>query len=102
MSVAVFAFTVLVAFDIGMNAAAGACAATVGAHMNHKPFTSRVARLGALAGLTKAAMTAFREVVLMAGLNMGFQLLLILIFTSFGICLVVTAEICNLTFSDSK
>jgi hypothetical protein len=98
----VLTFAILAAFDMAMNAAAGASAATVGAHLNGKSATAQIIRLGALAGFTKAAITSFREVVLWANINFVFGILLMIIFTSWGICLIVTAEICNLTLTTSK
>jgi hypothetical protein len=98
----VLTFAILAAFDMAMNAAAGASAATVGAHLNGKSATTQVVRLGALAGLTKAAITSFREVVCWANINFVFWILLMVIFTSWGICLIVTAEICNLALATSK
>lgn len=83
----VLAFAILAAFDIAMNAAAGASAATIGAHLNGKSATTQVIRLGALAGMTKAAITTFREVVLWANTNFIFRMLMMAIFTSWGICL---------------
>lgn len=85
-----------------MNAAAGSAAATVGAKMNHKPLTGKVIQMGALAGATKAGITSFRELVLQARINIVFRILLLFLFSSFGICLVLTAEICNLVLEESK
>lgn len=87
---------------MAMNAAAGSAAATVGAKMNHKPLTSKVLQLGALAGVTKAGITSFRELVLMSPINFVFRMLLILMFSSFGICLVLTAEVCNVVLEESE
>ena len=85
-----------------MNASAGAAAATVGAKMNHKPLTAKVVRLGALAGVTKAGITSFRELVLLSHVDFVYRMLLLLVFSSFGICLVLTAEVCNLVLDESE
>jgi hypothetical protein len=98
----VLAFALLSAFDLAMNAAAGSAAATVGAHLNSVQVTGTMVRLGALAGLTKAAVSTFREVVLSIRVNFIFYVLLLLLFSSFGVSIVVTAEVCNLAIGESK
>lgn len=98
----VLAWTLLALFDLAINATAGASAATVGAHLNHKPATPKVVRLGALAGLTKAAITTFQQIVMMGKISFVFRVVLLLILSPFGICLVVTAEMCNLTLGEGK
>lgn len=89
------AFSLLAGFDLAMNAAAGAAAATVGAHLNGVPITTKVLRVAAVAGITKSAITSFHELVARMKVNFAFTMMLMLIFSSFGICLVVTAEISN-------
>lgn len=84
-----------------MNAAAGASAATVGAHMNHKSLTPKVVRLGALAGITKAAITTFQQIIMMGQITFFSHVVLQLILSPFGICLLVTAEMCNLILGNS-
>lgn len=80
-----------------MNAAAGRAAASVGARLNRAPVTPKVLRIGALAGITKSALTTFYEVVSRMGVNLAFSILLLLVFSSFGISLILTAEVCNST-----
>ncbi|KAH8723113.1 hypothetical protein GQ44DRAFT_828519 [Phaeosphaeriaceae sp. PMI808] len=89
------AFSLLAGFDLAMNAAAGAAAATVGAHLNGVPITTKVLRVAAVAGITKSAITSFRELVARMKVNFAFRMMLMLIFSSFGISLVVTVEISN-------
>lgn len=98
----VVVFAAFASFDLALNVAAGASAATVGARLNHKQVTAKVLRLGALAGLTKSAMTTFREIAMMQRPNLAFTMLFLLLFTSWGICLVVAAEICNLVLEESR
>ncbi|KAG9229071.1 hypothetical protein BJ875DRAFT_211608 [Amylocarpus encephaloides] len=95
------AFISLATFDMAMNAVAGCAAATIGAQINHKHLTPQVLQLGALAGVTKAGITSFRELVLMSRINFVFRMLLLLMFSSFGICLVLTAEVCNIVLEET-
>lgn len=85
-----------------MHAGAGAAAASVGARGNGVPVTTRAVRLGALAGVTKAGMTTFREVVLMSNVNLVFAVLILFLSSSFGICSLLVAEIGNITLGESK
>lgn len=85
-----------------MNAAAGAAAATVGAHLNGVPITTKVLRVAAVAGITKSAITSFHELVARMKVNFAFTMMLMLIFSSFGICLVVTAEISNSAYGRGR
>ncbi|KAJ6280840.1 hypothetical protein J3E71DRAFT_362250 [Bipolaris maydis] len=61
----------------------------------HLPITTKVLRVAAVAGITKSAITSFHELVARMKVNFAFTMMLMLIFSSFGICLVVTAEISN-------
>ncbi|PQE33838.1 hypothetical protein CJF32_00010829 [Rutstroemia sp. NJR-2017a WRK4] len=85
----------LASIDMALNVSAGAAAANVGAKLNHKAVTSQVLRIGAQAGAIKSAITTFREIVLMAKINFVFRMLMLLTFSSFGICLVLTAQVSN-------
>lgn len=98
----VLAFSLLAGFDLGMNAAAGAAAATVGAHLNRVPVTTKVLRVAAVAGMTKSAITSFHEVVARIKVNFAFTMMLMLLSSSFGICLVVTAEVSNSAYGRGK
>ncbi|KAF2255078.1 hypothetical protein BU26DRAFT_559703 [Trematosphaeria pertusa] len=74
------AFVLLAGIDLAMNAAAGRAAASVGARLNRAPVTPKVLRIGALAGITKSALTTFYEVVSRMGVNLAFSILLLLVF----------------------
>lgn len=84
-----------------MNAAAGAAAATVGAQRNGIPVTKLAVQLGALAGVTKSGITLFSELALMAKVNFVFGVLIFLISSSFGVCPLLTTEICNIALGQS-
>jgi hypothetical protein len=98
----VAAIIFLASIDMALNVSAGAAAAHVGANLNHKPVTSQVLRIGAQAGAIKSAITTFREIVLMAKINFVFRMLMLLTFSSFGICLVLTAQVSNQVLGESK
>jgi hypothetical protein len=85
-----------------MNAAAGAAAATVGARLNGVPITTKVLGVAAVAGITKSAITTFNEIVGKVKVNFAFRITLLLLFSSFGICLVVTAEISNSAYGRGR
>jgi hypothetical protein len=95
-------FGILALVDIGMHAAAGAAAARVGADLNKATATSLVIQMGALAGATKAAMTAFREIVSLSSVNLVFRILLMLLTSSFGVCALLVTEVGNIVLGDSK
>jgi hypothetical protein len=97
----VFGFGGLALLDVSMNAAAGAAAARVGAQLNGAPPTALALKMGALAGTTKAAITTFREVVGLSSVNIAFQILLMLLTLSFGICALLVTEIGNLVLGES-
>ncbi|KAK4160246.1 hypothetical protein QBC43DRAFT_245785 [Cladorrhinum sp. PSN259] len=97
----IWGFGLLAVFDLMMHAGAGAAAASVGAKGNGLPVTTRALQLGALAGVTKAGMTTFREVVLMANVNLVFAVLIFLLSSSFGICPLLVTEIGNLTLGET-
>lgn len=98
----VAAIIFLASIDLALNVSAGAAAAHVGANLNHKAVTSQILRIGAQAGAIKSAITTFREVVLMANINFVFRILMLLTFSSFGICLVLTAQVSNQVLGESK
>lgn len=87
---------------MAIHAGAGAAAASVGAKGNGLPVTSRAVQLGALAGVTKAAMTTFRELVLLSKVNTAFRVLILLISSSFGICPLLVTEIGNIVLDESQ
>ncbi|KAL2069258.1 hypothetical protein VTL71DRAFT_15596 [Oculimacula yallundae] len=89
------AFTFLALIDLAFNVSAGVAAARVGAQLNHKTVTPQVLQIGAQAGAIKSAITTFRDVVLMTKINFVLRNLTLLLFSSFGICLVLAAQICN-------
>ena len=93
----VLAWILLALFDLAMNAAAGASAATVGAHLNHKPLTVQIIRRGALAGLIKSAITTFQQVVIMGRVKFSLAILLQWILSPFAISFLVTTEVCNMS-----
>ncbi|KAK1826553.1 hypothetical protein QBC39DRAFT_364127 [Podospora conica] len=98
---AIWGFGLLVILDLAMHAGAGAAAASVGAKGNGLPVTTRALQLGALAAITKAAMTTFREVVLMAKVNFAFTVLIFLLSSSFGICPLLVTEVGNLSLGEA-
>jgi hypothetical protein len=58
-----------------------------------------VVRLGALAGVMKAGMLALVQFgSLFGGLNLGMFLLLLLVFSSFGVAVIVTSAVTNLVW----
>ncbi|KAK6203770.1 hypothetical protein LQW54_008783 [Pestalotiopsis sp. IQ-011] len=86
----------------GMHAAAGAAAARVGAELNHVAASALVIQMGALAGATKAAMTTFREIVGFSSVNLVFQILLMLLTSSFGVCALLVSEVGNIVLGESE
>lgn len=94
-------FCGLALLDIAMNAAAGAATAHVGAQLNGAASTPLVLRMGALAGATKGAITTFHQVVAMSSVNMVFQILLMLITSSFGVCALLVTQIGNTVLGES-
>ncbi|KAK1749334.1 hypothetical protein QBC47DRAFT_395951 [Echria macrotheca] len=97
----IWGFGLLAVLDLAMHAGAGAAAASVGAKGNGLPVTTRAVRLGALAGLTKAGMTTFREVIFMTNVNLVFTFLIFLLSSSFGICALLVTEMGNLTLGET-
>lgn len=95
-------FFALAALDIAANAAAGPAAVATAAHVNGSPLTARAMQLGALAGVTKSGILAFVEFVGYAGLPTPAWILLVLLASCFGICVVITAEISNLVLGESE
>lgn len=70
--------------------------------MNGSILTARALQLGALAGVTKSGILGFISLMSRAGLGTPAWVLLVLLGTSFGICVLVTAEISSLVLNDSK
>lgn len=99
---AVWVFFALAALDIAANAAAGPAAVATAAHVNGSPLTARAMQLGALAGVTKSGILAFVEFAGYAGLPTPAWILLVLLASSFGICVVITTEVSNLVLGESK
>lgn len=64
-------------------------------------LTARALQLGALGGVTKSGVLAFVEFIAYAGIPTPAWMLLILLASSFGICVLVTAEISNLVLGES-
>lgn len=95
-------FFALAALDIAANAAAGPAAVATAIHVNHSELTARALQLGALAAVTKSGVLGFVEFLGYAGLPTYAWILLILLASSFGICVLVTTEICNLVLGESK
>lgn len=87
-------------FDIALNVSAGAAAAAAGAHANGNGVTPRVTQLGAIAGLTKSAITGFVWVVGLLELDILSGLLFL--GSGLGVCLVVTVEMANIVLGKSK
>ncbi|KAL0932872.1 uncharacterized protein CTRU02_211835 [Colletotrichum truncatum] len=97
----IWGFGLLAIVELAMNAGAGAAAAKVGSDLNGVTPTTLAIRMGALAGLTKAALTTFREIVLMNGVNFGFRMLLFLITSSIGICPLLVTEVGNIVLGET-
>lgn len=98
----VWTFFALAALDIAVNAAAGPAAVATAAHVNGSPLTGRALQLGALAGVTKSGVLAFVEFAGYAGLPTPAWILLALVASGFGICVLVTAEVSNLVLGESE
>ncbi|KAJ5489253.1 hypothetical protein N7539_004143 [Penicillium diatomitis] len=99
--VTVWVFFALAALDIAVNAAAGPAAVATAVHVSGDKLTARSLQLGALAGVTKAGVLAFVEFVSYTGIPAPAWLVLILFASSFGICVLVTAEISNLVLGET-
>ncbi|KAK6083013.1 hypothetical protein SCUP515_02247 [Seiridium cupressi] len=97
----VLGFGGLALVDIAMHTAAGAAAARVGADLNGATPTTLVIQMGALAGVTKAAITTFREIVGLSSVNLVFQILLMLLTSSFGVCALLVTEIGNIVLGET-
>lgn len=94
-------FFALAALDIAANAAAGPAAVATAIHLSGAELTARALQLGALAGVTKSGVLAFVEFIAYAGIPTPAWILLMLLASSFGICVLVTAEISNLVLGES-
>ncbi|KAJ5285696.1 hypothetical protein N7524_001002 [Penicillium chrysogenum] len=97
----IWTFFALAALDLAANAAAGPAAVATAAHVNGSPLTARAMQIGALAGVTKSGVLAFVEFAAYAGLPTAAWILLALVASSFGICVLVTAEVSNLVLGES-
>ncbi|KGO66719.1 hypothetical protein PITC_056120 [Penicillium italicum] len=98
----IWTFFALAALDIAVNAAAGPAAVATAAHVNGSPLTARAMQIGALAGVTKSGVLAFVEFAGFAGLPTPAWILLALVASGFGICVLVTAEVSNLVLGESE
>jgi hypothetical protein len=98
----VWTFFALAALDIAANAAAGPAAVATAAHVNGSPLTARAMQVAALAGITKSGVLAFVEFAGFAGLPTPAWILLVLVASSFGICVLITAEVSNLILGESE
>ena len=96
-TVCVVIFRIL--FDIALNVAAGAAAAAAGAHANGNAVTPRVTQLGAIAGLTKSAITG--SVWTIGLLDLKLLSSLLILGSGLGVCLLVTVEIANIILGKS-
>ncbi|KAJ5494307.1 hypothetical protein N7463_010394 [Penicillium fimorum] len=97
----IWTFFALAALDIAANAAAGPAAVATAAHVNGTPLTARAMQVGALAGVTKSGILAFVEFASYAGLPTPAWILLALVASGFGICVLVTAEVSNLVLGET-
>ncbi|KAJ5135783.1 uncharacterized protein N7515_005061 [Penicillium bovifimosum] len=97
----IWTFFALAALDIAANAAAGPAAVATAAHVNGSPLTARAMQIGAIAGVTKSGVLAFVEFVGYAGLPTPAWILLVLVASSFGVCVLITAEVSNLVLGDT-
>ncbi|KAJ5926656.1 hypothetical protein N7516_008429 [Penicillium verrucosum] len=97
----VWTFFALAALDVAVNAAAGPAAVATAAHVNGSPLTARAMQIGALAGVTKSGVLAFVEFAGFAGLPTPAWILLVLVASGFGICVLVTAEVSNLVLGET-
>jgi hypothetical protein len=97
----IWTFFALAALDIAANAAAGPAAVATAVHVNGGVLTGRMLHLGVLAGVTKAGVLAFVEFLGYAGIPSYAWMLLILLASSFGVCVLITAEISNLVLGDT-
>ncbi|KAJ5794107.1 hypothetical protein N7457_000706 [Penicillium paradoxum] len=97
----IWTFFALAALDVAVNAAAGPAAVATAAHVNGSPLTARAMQIAALAGVTKSGVLAFVEFVGFAGLPTAAWILLVLITSSFGVCVLITAEVSNLVLGET-
>ncbi|CRL23038.1 unnamed protein product [Penicillium camemberti] len=97
----IWTFFALAALDVAVNAAAGPAAVATAAHVNGSPLTARAMQIGALAGVTKSGVLAFVEFAGFAGLPTPAWILLVLVASGFGICVLVTAEVSNLVLGET-
>ncbi|KAJ5152070.1 hypothetical protein N7492_010365 [Penicillium capsulatum] len=97
----VWTFFALAALDVAINAAAGPAAVATAIHVNGSESTARALQLGALAGVTKSGVLAFVEFLGYGGLPTSAWMLLVLLASSFGICVLVTTEISNLVLGEA-
>lgn len=98
----VWTFFALAALDIAVNAAAGPAAVATAAHVNGSLLTAKAMQTAAIAGVTKSGVLAFVEFVGYAGLPTPAWILLVLLTSSFGVCVLITAEVSNLVLGESE
>lgn len=98
----VWTFFALAALDIAVNAAAGPAAVATAAHVNGSSLTAKAMQTAAIAGVTKSGVLAFVEFVGYAGLPTPAWILLVLLTSSFGVCVLITAEVSNLVLGESE
>ncbi|OGE56156.1 hypothetical protein PENARI_c003G07842 [Penicillium arizonense] len=97
----IWTFFALAALDIAANAAAGPAAVATATHVNGSPLTARAMQIGAIAGVTKSGVLAFVEFLGYAGLPTPAWILMVLMASSFGICVLITAEVSNLVLGET-
>ncbi|RYP00339.1 hypothetical protein DL764_006539 [Monosporascus ibericus] len=88
---------IYVLLDMAFNTAAGAAAAAAGAHANGGAPTPRATQIGALAGLTKSAITSFVWFVGQWEPDWVVALPLGLLGTGFAVCSLVMVQVTNMT-----
>ncbi|KAL2119883.1 hypothetical protein VTJ04DRAFT_6844 [Mycothermus thermophilus] len=91
----VLIYVALSTIDIGFNAAGGAAAVATGAHVSGLPLTSRMLGIGAVAGITKAGILAFFGLFRFAKIHIGVYMLLLVVTSMYGICVLITLQVAN-------
>lgn len=87
--------------DLAGNAAAGATAAAVGAHVNGNPITSEILRLGTVGGVLKAGVLGFATLV-SASSGATIANLLSVVLSTFGMSFIVTSWLAQQALPRSK
>jgi hypothetical protein len=98
----VLIYFALSAIDIGFNAAGGAAAVATGAHVSGLPLTDRMLGIGAVAGVTKAGILAFFGLLKFSSINIGVYMILLVVASMFGICVLITVQVANTVLGDSE